>query len=155
MDEYLEILGPLLGWVREGAVLAAALVILVTAVLDLLSDPDEVQWWSLAVRMVGAAIVVRIVRTSDEAVAFFTPDVYGSPPPLAFFLASPVTWVTRGVATAAALALLWAIWRRWSAEPQHVTVTKALLAACGFGLAALVLSQVVAIIAAAAAAAAP
>jgi len=153
MDEYLEILGPLLGWVREGAVLAAALVILVTAVLDLLSDPDEVQWWSLAVRMVGAAIVVRIVRTSDEAVAFFAPDVYGSPPPLAFFLASPLAWLTNGVLAAAALALLWVIWRRWSAEPQHFTVTKALLAACGVGLAALVLSQAVAIIEAAAEAA--
>jgi len=153
MNVYLEILWPLLGWVREGAVLAAALVILVTAVLDLLSDPDEVQWWSLAVRMVGAAIVVRIVRTSDEAVAFFTPDVYGSPPPLAFFLASPLAWLTHGVLAAAALALLWVIWRRWSAEPQHFTVTKALLAACGVGLAALVLSQAVAIIEAAAEAA--
>jgi len=155
MDEYLEILSPLLTWVREGAVLAAALVILVTAVLDLLSDPDSVSWWGLALRAVGAAFIVRVVRDSHLAVAAFTPGVYGPLPPLAFFLASPVTWVTRGVATAAALALLWAIWRRWSAEPQHVTVTKALLAACGFGLAALVLSQVVAIIAAAAAAAAP
>jgi len=153
MNGYLAILEPLLGWVRDGAVLAAALVILVTAVLDLLSDPDEVQWWSLAVRMVGAAIVVRIVHTSHEAVAFFTPDAYGSPPSLAFFLASPLAWLTRGVLAAAALALLWVIWRRWSAEPQHFTATKALLAACGVGLAALVLRQAVAIIEAAAEAA--
>jgi len=151
MDGYLEILAPLLGWVRDGAVLAAALVILVTAVLDLLSDPDEVQWWSLALRVVGAAIVVRIARTSHEAVAFFTPGAYGSPPSLAFFLASPLAWLTRGVLAAAALALLWVIWRRWSAEPQHFTVTKALLAACGLGLAALMLSRAVAIITAVAA----
>jgi len=152
MDGYLAILDPLLGWVRDGAVLAAALVILVTAVLDLLSDPDSVSWWGLALRAVGAAIVVRIVRTSHEAVAFFTPGAYGSPPSLAFFLAPPVTWVTQGVAAAAALALLWVIWRRWSAEPQRFTVTKAALAACGVGLAALLLSQAVAIITAAAAA---
>jgi len=152
VNDYVAVLTPLLTWVRDGAVLAAALVILVTAVLDLLSDPDEVQWWSLAVRMVGAAIVVRIVRTSHEAVAFFTPDAYGSPPSLAFFLAAPLAWLTRGVLAAAALALLWVIWRRWSAEPQRFTVTKALLAACGVGLAALLLSQAVAIITAAAAA---
>jgi hypothetical protein len=150
MDEYLAILAPLLGWVRDGAVLAAALVILVTAVLDLLSDPDEAPWWPLAVRMVGAAIVVRFVRTSHEAVAFFTPGAYGSPPPLAFFLAAPLAWLTRGVLATAAAALLWVIWRRWSAEPQHFTVTKAVLAACGVGLAALLLRQAVAIITAAA-----
>jgi len=150
MDGYLAILAPLLSWVRDGAVLAAALVILITTILDLLSEPDEVQWWSLALRMVGAALVVRLIRTSDLVVAAVTPGEYGKPPSLAFFLASPLTWLTNGVLAAAALALLWVIWRRWTAEPQHFTVTKALLAGMGVGVAALLASRAAAIIGAAA-----
>jgi len=150
MDGYLAVLAPLLRWLRDGAVLAAALVILITTILDLLSEPDEVQWWGLALRMVGAAIVVRLIRTSDRVVAAVTPGEYGKLPSLAFFLASPLTWLTNGVLITAALALLGVIWRRWTAEPQHFTVTKALLAALGIGVTALLLSRATVIIGAAA-----